>query len=93
MRSIILTVTTLILVGCGGGDTYVANEPAIPEIPTGTGNALIVTATDDGSAGLKYTEIGDGSILIDCGTGGCGDVYIASPVDETITPSETNGSR
>ena len=85
MRYTLMILSAFLLVGCGGGTTYVTEDQAIPEIPTDTGQALIVTTTDNGTTGLSYTQVGDGSILIDCGSGGCGDVYVASPVDDSVT--------
>jgi len=79
--------------GCGGGDTYVAEGPAAPEIPTDTGQALIVQASDDSSAGLSYTEVGDGSILVNCGDGdgyGC-EVYTGSQVTSDGEASTAGG--
>lgn len=87
MRSIYLIAIAVIIVGCGGGDTYVTNEQAVPEIPTDTGQALVVTASDNATAGLSYTEVGDGSVLIDCGDGGCG-IYIGEQVEPETAEEE-----
>ncbi len=83
-KVLMLSVVAFMMVGCGSdGDTYVANpEPALPELPTSGEDSFIITNTGDGSsAGMSYTKLDNGSILIDCTSGTCGDVYVASPQD------------
>ncbi len=94
MKSLILIASIFALVGCGSdGDTYVDSGPAIPEVPNPDGTALIVTASDSSSAGITYTEVSDGSILVDCGDGGCGNVLIGSPItDNSNTSSESDSN-
>ena len=83
-------VAAAILTGCGSNkSTYVTEAPAIPEVPNPNGTALIVTATDDSEAGITYTEVGDGSLLVDCGLGGCGDIYVGSPLDNSSSTPVT----
>ena len=83
MKTIIGLAAVFLLVGCGGGGTtYVTEEPAVPEIPAGTGEALIVTASGGSDVGLSYTKVSDNGILIDCGSAGCGDIYVGSEVGE-----------
>ena len=94
-KMIVLSVLVFGLVGCGSsGDTYVAStEPALPELPTSGEDSFIITNTgDESSAGMSYSRLDNGSILIDCTNGTCGDVYVASPVDDSETDaSECSG--
>jgi len=78
----VLATFSLFIVGCGsgGGNTYVTEEVATPEVPAPNGTALMVTG-NEGNTGITYTNVGEGSVLIDCGDGGCGDVYVASPIE------------
>ena len=96
MRKVLmLSVIAFMMVGCGSsGDTYVASpEPAIPELPTSGEDSFIITNTgDESSAGMSYTKLDNGSILIDCTGGTCGDVYVASPVDESETDDNSECS-
>ena len=84
MKIILAVALVAILTGCGSTGsktTYQEEEIAEPEIPVSNGNVLVVSG-NDGDTGISYTDVGDGSVLIDCGDGGCGDVYVASPVTE-----------
>lgn len=78
-------LSTLLLAGCGSSGTSSTYEtqPATPEVPVTDGNVIIVSPSDGSTAGLSYTEVGDGSIIIDCGAGGCGGVVVGSEVTET----------
>jgi predicted small lipoprotein YifL len=95
MKKIFLSITLLIagalfLTACGsGGDTYVAEGPAAPEIPVGEGQAFIVQASGDSSAGMSYTEVGDGSILVDCGDG---DKYNCEVITAEMVPANEDGA-
>ncbi len=85
-KIIVLSALAFMLIGCGSdGTTYVASpEPALPELPTSGEDSFVITNTgDESSAGMSYTKLDNGSILIDCTGGTCGDVYVASPVDES----------
>jgi len=84
MKKIAISIiATIALVGCGGGgDTYIKEAPAVPDEPT-NGTTLIVTADNGSSAGISYTEVGDGSVLVNCGDN-CG-VYIGTQVDTNST--------
>jgi uncharacterized membrane protein len=70
MIKFILTLATVFaLTACGGGgDTYVANEAALPDTPL-NGDAFIVQADQGSSVGISYTQLNDGSILVQCGDG------------------------
>ena len=84
MKIILAVALVAILTGCGSTGsktTYQEEEQALPEIPVTDGQVLVVSG-NDGDTGISYTNVGDGSVLVDCGTGGCGDVYVASPVTE-----------
>jgi len=78
------------LSGCGSSKktTYQEEEQAVPEIPVSNGQVLVVSG-NEGDTGISYTNVGDGSVLIDCGGGGCGDVYVASPVTESEEDNST----
>ncbi len=81
----LMAASAIMFSGCGGDDntTYErSTEPALEELPTSGGDSFVITNTgDNASAGMSYTKLEDGSILIDCTGGTCGDVYVASPVD------------
>ena len=81
-------VAVFIMTGCGGGNTYVTEGNAAPEVPTDTGKALIITASDRAKVGMSYTEVGDGGILIDCGDAGCGDIYVGDVPEEEEEEAE-----
>ena len=88
MKKIIFaTLVAFGLVGCGSnGTTYVKEAPMLPEEPT-NGTNIIVTAEEGSSAGLRYTEVSDGSVLITCTeSDNCGNitVYEATEVNTTI---------
>lgn len=76
---------SLLITGCGSSSSKTYEREYIPEpatpIPT---NTFIVTAAEDSSSEMSYTTVGDSSILIDCGVGGCGDinVYVATEVPQ-----------
>ena len=93
VKKIVLGVAVMLLVvGCGssGGKTYVANpEPAAPEVPSVGGDAFVITSSGEGSAGMSYTSLEDGSVLVDCGSGGCGDIYVASPQEQEQEQDES----
>lgn len=72
-------IAVFIMAGCSSEKTYITEGSAAPEVPTDTGQALIITASDEAKVGMSYTEIGDGSVLIDCGSSGCGNIYVGSP--------------
>ena len=84
-------ILSLGLQGCGDtkNSTYEAEGPALEEIPTTDGQVLVVSG-NEGDTGISYTNVGDGSVLIDCGGGGCGDVYVASEIMETIEETDSN---
>ncbi len=77
-------ITILLLTGCGGGGgrTYQTTGVAEEEIPTTKGDSLIITTTGNGDTNITYVEVEDGGIYIDCGTGGCGDIYIGVEVED-----------
>ena len=93
MKVLLSIVAVLALVGCGsgGGNTYVTEEAAIPEVPAPDGTALIVSG-NEGNTGITYTEVGEGALLIDCGDGGCGNIYVATPVEGGASIDGCNGS-
>jgi len=82
MKKIIFSLVAVVaLVGCGGSnDTYIKEAPAVPDTPT-NGTTLIITADNGSSTGVSYTEVGDGSVLVNCGDN-CG-VYIGTQVEPT----------
>ncbi len=69
------TFLLIFLNGCGSSRTYQTAGLAEEEVPI-TGDSIIVTG--NGDVNITYVEVGDGSIYIDCGTGGCGDIYIGN---------------
>jgi len=77
-KTVISLVAMVALVGCGGGDTYEAQAPLYPDQPS-DGSSILVTADNGSSAGVSYTDVGDGSILVNCGDN-C-TVYTATPLD------------
>ena len=92
-KSLFSIVTVLLLVGCGGsggGTQYTTEAPVMPDIPT-EGNAIIVTANDDSNAVMSYTQVSDNGILIECGEGGCGDIFVGSEIPKEEGPSIDSG--
>jgi len=89
----VLIGALLALSGCGSSGstkTYeTSTQPAIPEIPNTNGDALVVTNTGEGNVGMSYTKIADGSILVDCGEGGCGDVYSGNEMTDDNSDSSS----
>ncbi len=74
--------TILLLTGCGGSNTFRTSEVAEEGVPTTEGDSLIITTTGDGDTNITYVEVEDGGIYIDCGDGGCGDIYVGYEVEE-----------
>ena len=88
-KTLIGLVAVVALVGCGGSnDTYIKEAPAVPDEAT-NGTTLIITADNGSSTGVSYTEVGDGSVLVNCGDN-CG-VYIGTQVDPNNGGAGTNG--
>lgn len=68
MKYLGLALVAIMLVGCGSDKkttTYTQEAPVLPDAPGGT--TLIAQADNAASAGLSYTEVGDGSVLVNCG--------------------------
>ena len=87
-------VAAAMLSGCGSSTTnktYVEEAPAPPEIPLVDGQVLVVSG-NEGDTGISYTNLGDGSLLIDCGDGGCGDITVASEIIENVESEEDNAT-
>ncbi len=75
-------VSAMIVVGCGSGSkTYVDEGPATPDTPT-EGNVLVVTASDEATGVITYTEVGDGSVLVECGDGDNYNCEVSLAVEE-----------
>ncbi len=94
VATIFLSVIVLMFTACGGssgGSSQKSYETqdSVPEVPNPNGTALIVSG-NSGPTGISYIEVGENGILVDCGDGGCGDVYAGSEVLES--GSTTNGS-
>jgi uncharacterized membrane protein len=92
IKFLLSIATVLALTACGGGgDTYVANEAAVPDTPT-DGDAFIVQADQGSKVGIQYTQLNDGSILVTCGDGdgyNC-QVFVAEKLpDDTSDENET----
>ena len=83
-RNILLLLPLLFLVGCGSDTTYVQEAPLLPETPT-DGTNIIVSAEGESSAGVQYTEVGDGSILVSCGDDCSLSIYEATKLDSNTT--------
>ncbi len=83
MSVLLGALMALTLTGCGSSSgstrTYETQE-AIPEVPNTGGDSIIVQNTGDGVAGMTYTKVSDGSVLVDCGPGGCGDVFAGNDI-------------
>lgn len=92
----VLIGALLALSGCGSSGstkTYeTSTQPAIPEVPNPGGDALVVTNTGEGNVGMSYTKIADGSILVDCGEGGCGDVYSGNEMTDDNSDSSDSST-
>ena len=87
MKYLLMILSAFVFTACGGSDTtYVKETKALPETPT-DGNAVIVQADNGSNVGLSYTQLEDGSILVQCGdySRDCGniDVYTAVEVNTT----------
>ena len=82
MRKVwILATVAILLNACGSNkNTYVEEKQLLPDEPT-NGTTLIVTAEGESNAAIGYTEVGDGSILVNCGDN-CA-VYVGSLIDKT----------
>jgi hypothetical protein len=67
------------LTACGGGDTYTTTGHAVPDEPI-AGDALIISSgADNGSvSSVSYTTLEDGSILVSCNGGACGDISVGA---------------
>jgi hypothetical protein len=70
-------IATFMLVACGGSDTYTASGTAEPGVPV-EGDALIISsgATEGSVSSVSYTTLEDGSILVTCNGGACGDISV-----------------
>ncbi len=81
VATLFLLASVLMFTACGssGSSKTYETQDAVPEVPNPNGTALIVSG-NEGNTGISYTEVSDGSILVDCGDGGCGDVYAGSEV-------------
>ena len=78
-RMMLIVAAAALVAGCSSDkNTYVEEAPLLPDQPT-NGTTLIVTAEGESTAVIGYTEVGDGSILVNCGDY-CG-VYIGSLID------------
>ena len=82
----------LAMTACGSSDSVKSYEtqPGVPEVPNTGGDALIVTNTGEGNVGMTYTKVADGSILVDCGDGGCGDVYSGNDMADSSDNSSAS---
>jgi len=69
MKTLILIASTLALVGCGSsGTSYQTTGEAIPEVPQ-DGGAFVVSSNNGSTSAIQYTQLNDGSILVQCGDG------------------------
>ena len=89
MKHTILAVATIFLVGCGGGttktyqtETIVENNVSEP-VPVPEGDAIIVEGGGD-------VIVTDDSVTIECGEGGCGDVYVGNEIDNSDNSDNSN---
>ena len=83
----------LVLSGCNNGDsvTYEKGSIVPPEEPA-KNQAVIVSADNGSKVGVQYTQLEDGSILLQCGDGDnytCA-VYEAQEVIPTEDKNDTN---
>jgi len=66
MKIIITLILGVFLSGCGSGKTYTTTEPASPGVPTQNGDVIIIS-NEGSETNVQYTQVGDGSVLVECG--------------------------
>ena len=98
MKKIIATgFIGLFIIGCGSSGTTTTYEarPTEPSQVNKTsivdGDAVIIESGGDST--ITTSKNADGSITVDCGEGGCGDVQVGDKIENSNNESnETNES-
>jgi len=88
MKQLIGIIFVFVFIGCGEstGKQYVVKETVnVDKTTTVSGDAVIVES--GGNADMNITKNENGTINIDCGEGGCGDITIG-----TETNNDNNDS-
>jgi hypothetical protein len=100
MKKIIATgFIGLFIIGCGSSGTTTTTYEARPTEPSQVnktsivdGDAVIIESGGDST--ITTSKNADGSITVDCGEGGCGDVQVGDKIensnDENNESSENN---
>jgi len=95
MKYLLMAMVAFVFTACGGSETtYVKEAPVPPATPT-DGNTVLVQADNGSNVGLSYTQLGDGSILVQCGnySRDCGNIDVYSAVEVNTTTADTTTTK
>ncbi len=84
MKITVLVLLVFVFIGCGEstGKQYVVKEPVnVDKTTTVSGDAIIVESGDN--TDMNVTKNENGTINIDCGEGGCGDITIGTETTDS----------